>query len=204
MVLMLRFSEGKIYKICNYIQREAIYVGSTCGPSSKRYLEHQREAKSRKKTTRPLNLKMRAIGCEFFYMELVENYPCSSLQELRLREGFHISRLGTLNAVLAGRNPKIKTVPMDIMTSTITVSPIIHSERHFIIKRIEEIGSRACYKELFALVVEHDIVHTINDNGVFFDISLFPEQLIRSMDTILLKHELRKRDRELVLNSRIR
>ena len=63
---VLNYAKGKIYKICNYVQREAIYVGSTCGPLSKRYLEHQREAKSRKKTTRPLYLKMRAIGCEFF------------------------------------------------------------------------------------------------------------------------------------------
>ena len=78
-------------------------------------------------------------------------------------------------------------------------SPIPHRPRvrQFLIKRIEEIRSRACYKEIFALVVEHELDYTINNNGVFFDIGGWPEELIQHIDTILLKHELRRLDREL-------
>ena len=46
---------------------------------------------------------MNTIGCDLFYMELIEEYPCSSKDELRRREGHYIRLIGTLNMCIAGR-----------------------------------------------------------------------------------------------------
>eukprot|EP00972_Heterocapsa_arctica_P110895 16331017-Heterocapsa_arctica.AAC.1 len=49
---------------------------------------------------------MREVDSDEYYIELIENYPCSSLEELRAREGFWIREIGTLNKLVAGRTAK--------------------------------------------------------------------------------------------------
>ena len=46
---------------------------------------------------------MRIHGVENFYIDLVEEYPCENLEQLRKREGEFIRELGTLNHHIAGR-----------------------------------------------------------------------------------------------------
>ena len=46
------------------------------------------------------------MGVEHFYIELIENFPCSDMYELRAREGHFIRDHGTLNKVIAGRTSK--------------------------------------------------------------------------------------------------
>ena len=49
---------------------------------------------------------MNEIGCDAFYIELIENCPCSSKDELRAKEGEWIRRIGTLNKRIEGRTDK--------------------------------------------------------------------------------------------------
>ena len=46
---------------------------------------------------------MRIVGVDNFYIELVEEYPCENLEQLRKREGQFIREFGTLNHQIAGR-----------------------------------------------------------------------------------------------------
>lgn len=46
---------------------------------------------------------MKKIGVENFYIELVEEYPCENIEQLRAREGHFIRERGTLNKAIAGR-----------------------------------------------------------------------------------------------------
>ena len=39
-------------------------------------------------------------------VELIENYPCNDVYELRAREGYYIRETGTLNKNVAGRTPR--------------------------------------------------------------------------------------------------
>ena len=43
------------------------------------------------------------IGFERFRIQLIENYPCEDLYQLRQKEGEYIRKLGNLNKVIAGR-----------------------------------------------------------------------------------------------------
>jgi len=94
------YSKGKIYKILNTIDDE-IYVGSTVNDLSVRMIKHRSNSKA---GCTPLILRhMREIGAQHFYIELIENYPCNSVQELKAKEGEWIRKLGTLNKQVAGR-----------------------------------------------------------------------------------------------------
>ena len=100
---MPNYSKGKIYKILNNIDDE-IYIGSAVEALSLRMAKHRSCA------TRYSNLKvhshMRNIGIDNCYIELVENYPCNDIYELRAREGHFIRESGTLNRLIAGRTFK--------------------------------------------------------------------------------------------------
>ena len=49
---------------------------------------------------------MHELAVENFYIELIENYPCNGVDELRAREGYYIREIGTLNTNVAGRAPR--------------------------------------------------------------------------------------------------
>ena len=99
----MKYQDGKIYKILNS-ETSDIYVGSTCQRLAKRMMNHRTRVKEGKDTL--LYRKMREIGIEHFYIELVENFPCESLEQLNKREGEWMREIATLNEKVAGRTKK--------------------------------------------------------------------------------------------------
>ena len=96
------FRNGKIYSIRNWVDDE-IYVGSTTQTLSKRMERHRGNLYSEKCWNYRLYQKMRDIGKQHFYIELIEKYECNDIDELRKREGEWIRKIGTLNHLVAGR-----------------------------------------------------------------------------------------------------
>jgi group I intron endonuclease len=97
------YQNGKIYKILNTIDDDC-YIGSTTQPLSKRMVKHRSNVHGEATKDRLLYIKMRIHGVENFYIELVEEYPCENIEQLRQREGQYIRELGTLNHYIAGRS----------------------------------------------------------------------------------------------------
>ena len=95
------FSKGRIYQVYNDIDDD-IYVGSTCRPICQRLAWHKYNRNSAKCKSK-LQVKMNEVGPEHFYIELVEEFPCDNIEQLRQREGHFIRLMGTLNQVIAGR-----------------------------------------------------------------------------------------------------
>ena len=98
------YSKGKVYKLLKSIDDE-IYVGTTIQPLRKRLCEHKQRAKD---DTRNHKLKehMIKIGVGNFYIELIENCPCNSKEELFAKEGEWIRKISTLNKIIQGRTTK--------------------------------------------------------------------------------------------------
>jgi group I intron endonuclease len=96
------YRKGKIYKILNTLDDDC-YVGSTTQTLSKRMTNHRKDMLSEVKKDRLLYTKMRIHGADNFYIELIEDYPCENIEQLRQREGYYIRELGTLNRNVAGR-----------------------------------------------------------------------------------------------------
>ena len=98
----MEYTNGRIYKILNYIDDE-VYVGSTTQPLSKRMALHRADSIQPMKQHRLLYIKMKEYGIENFYIELIEAYPCKNNEELRKREGHYIRTVGTLNKRIEDR-----------------------------------------------------------------------------------------------------
>ena len=99
-VVINKYKNGKIYKILN-TENDDVYVGSTCMELNDRMQYHITAQPI--KQGRKLYKLMRSIGSDLFYIELIEDYPCETKEELRKREGHHIRLTGTLNMCIAGR-----------------------------------------------------------------------------------------------------
>ena len=96
------YSNAKIYKILNTIDDD-VYIGATCQPLSKRMAKHRKNMNDACKKHSRLYEKMRLVGVENFYIELVKETPCENAEQLRAIEGEHIRQFGTLNKKIEGR-----------------------------------------------------------------------------------------------------
>ena len=79
-----------------------MYVGSTSIELCKRMVKHRCMA-NKKPEASPLHTYMKENGIENFYIELIEEYKCENVEQLRKREGEIIREIGTLNIQVAGR-----------------------------------------------------------------------------------------------------
>ena len=100
------YSKGKIYCIRSY-KTDLIYVGSTCQPLSKRLNKHKTSYNTYLKTgiSREYSYKIYELD-DKPYIELIKNYPCSCLDELRREEGKHIRLMECVNKNVPGRTQK--------------------------------------------------------------------------------------------------
>lgn len=103
---MVDYSKAKIYKIWNDVDDE-LYIGATCQRLCQRMAGHRRSVNSpRVKDNDKLYHKMREIGIEHFSIQLIKETPCENAEQLRAIEGEYISKYGTLNRRMAGKDIK--------------------------------------------------------------------------------------------------
>jgi group I intron endonuclease len=90
---MINYKNGKVYKIINtlYDNEERIYVGSTCNKLCVRMALHRGRSKTKKE--RKLYKETNEYGWDKFIIVLLENYPCNSRDELRMKEQEWITKL---------------------------------------------------------------------------------------------------------------
>lgn len=99
---MPNYQNGKIYCIRSH-QIEEVYVGSTTQPLSVRIGEHRRTYKgyiNGKRTYLSVFEMMKYADC---YIELVEDFPCNSKEQLCGREGHFIREMNSVNKKIEGR-----------------------------------------------------------------------------------------------------
>ena len=97
------YSKGKIYTIRCREDPSLIYVGSTTQQLSQRWTDHKQHATQDKNKNRNIYKAFDEKGIHSFYIELYEEFPCSSKEQLQKREGEIMRQIGTLNMSIAGR-----------------------------------------------------------------------------------------------------
>ena len=94
------YYNSRIYSIRNNFNDE-IYTGSTSSDLCKRMVKHRSVAKQEPLKS-PFHTYMNENGIENFYIELVEDYNCENIEQLR-KTGEIIREIGSLNHRMAGR-----------------------------------------------------------------------------------------------------
>ena len=98
---MSNYQNGKIYCLRSH-QTDKIYIGSTIQKLYRRMNSHKNTYKNGLDNT-----TSKEILCyDDCYIELLENYPCNSKEELHKREGELIKQMDCVNIMTAGRKWK--------------------------------------------------------------------------------------------------
>ena len=104
-----KYQNGKIYTIRSH-NFDKYYIGSTCIRLSQRLYAHEKARKDflRTENKRHLTSCNAVLENENFYIELLENFPCNSKEELHQREGelIRLHKKDLVNVVIAGRKMK--------------------------------------------------------------------------------------------------
>ena len=74
---------------------------------------------------------------------------------------------------------------------------LIH--RQFMVRRLAAVKQKTCYIQIFKLIIEHDVPYTVNNNGVFFNMSNLPDDLVRKIDEIIKGCEERKQQQQVAI-----
>ena len=86
------FSKAQIYCIRNS-DTDDIYIGSSCQSLSQRMAQHRLDKRRANQQNRFLYKLMNEIDESKFYIELLEEYPCENVNQLRKRQGELIREL---------------------------------------------------------------------------------------------------------------
>ena len=105
---MNKYQNGKIYKIVD-VGYSKCYIGSTCESLSQRMARHRNKYNSyssrKQQHTRSVYL-FDEFGVENCKIELLENFPCETKEQLLRREGEYIKNTECINKQVAGRTRK--------------------------------------------------------------------------------------------------
>ena len=102
---MPNYQNGKIYTLRSY-QTDDVYIGSTTQSLAVRKGGHRRDYTNYLKGENCFVTSFNIIKFDDCYIELIENYPCISRNELERREGQLIREMECVNKCIAGRTPK--------------------------------------------------------------------------------------------------
>ena len=96
------YKQGKIYTVGCKTDDTLIFVGCTTQSLCERMAKHKYDS-----TKRPnICFYQYVDDWDNWYIELFENFPCNSKEELNKREGEIIREIGTVNKQIAGRTDK--------------------------------------------------------------------------------------------------
>jgi len=87
-----KYIDGKIYSIRNKNDSTLVYIGSTCQDLHNRFYGHKINANNEKFKGYNMLLyqKMWETDVNEWYIELYEEYPCESKEQLNKKEGLVI------------------------------------------------------------------------------------------------------------------
>ena len=71
----------------------------------------------------------------------------------------------------------------------IRTKQISMSDKHFLIRRINDIKNKKCYQDIFRLLLNQNVNYTRNSNGIFFNLALLNDEILNKIDFILSFHE---------------
>jgi hypothetical protein len=107
---MTNYQNSKIYKIVDNTS-DMIYIGSTCKTLDQRLKSHELDYKKYNNGKYNFVTSFKILGNNDYKIELLENYPCATRQDLNIREGqiikqYRTNKLKIVNRNVAGQTDK--------------------------------------------------------------------------------------------------
>ena len=103
---MVNYQNGKIYQIIDLNDPKLVYIGSTCQKLSARLATHVQSFKAYKQNKYCNVTVFKVLKEENYRIELLEEYKCDNMEQLRAKEGEWIRKTKCVNKNIAGRTKK--------------------------------------------------------------------------------------------------
>ena len=101
------YSQAKIYKITNDFNNDT-WIGTTCDTIVKKFSVHKAQAIRNYRKDCIIQKLIKEYGFDRFRIQLIEDYPCEDLYQLRQRQGYHIRELHAINKYADGKDYREK------------------------------------------------------------------------------------------------
>ncbi len=90
------YSQAKIYKITNDFNND-VWIGTTCDTLVKKMSVHKAEAIRNVRKDCVIQNNIREFGFDRFRIQLIEDFPCEDVYQLRQRQGHFIREMKAIN-----------------------------------------------------------------------------------------------------------
>ena len=97
------YSQAKVYKITNDFNND-VWIGATCDSLVKKFSVHKADANRKFRKDCLIEKLIRENGFDRFRIQLIEDYPCEDLYQLRQRQGYYIRELKAINKYADGKD----------------------------------------------------------------------------------------------------
>ena len=102
----VNYQDGKIYQIVD-LETDECYIGCTCEPTlARRLAKHVGNFKGYKNNKDNFMTSFKILENNNYDIQLIENFPCDSRDELHAREGYWIRKTDCVNRNISGRTHK--------------------------------------------------------------------------------------------------
>lgn len=152
---MPNYRNGKIYCLRSHSHPEKVYIGSTTQTLAQRLGCHRASYKAYWNNKFNYVTSFEIIQHQDNYIELIENCPCQSSDELRRREGEIMRATDCINKNIAGRSPR------ESMKAYAMTAKGKAAQRRASLKFNQKIMTRAKIDKLLDHMIEYDQLHQI-------------------------------------------
>jgi len=66
------------------------------------------------------------------------------------------------------------------------------NDKLFLIRRINDIKDKKCYRDIFKFLIKQNIKYMRNSNGIFFNVGLLSNEFLTMIDFIVSFHEIKQ------------
>lgn len=80
-----------------------------------------------------------------------------------------------------------------------TIKTYTHNDKKQLVKRLSDIKNKKCYIKIFKVIHGNNYKYTQNDNGIFFNLTNLPDNVLCSIENIINYYENKKTNSEIQL-----
>jgi len=85
-----------------------------------------------------------------------------------------------------------ETNTSDINIQTDNIKNYSHDDKKNLLNRINNIKNKKCYLKIFRTIYNKDLKYTKNDNGIFFNLTTLPDNILYIIESIIIHYENKK------------
>ena len=82
-----------------------------------------------------------------------------------------------------------ETNTSDINIITNDIKNYSHNDKKNLLNRINNIKNKKCYLKIFRIIHNKDFKYTKNDNGIFFNLTILPNNILSIIENIIVHYE---------------